>query len=73
MSVKGSASAGQDTNLSSEFAALPDDRRRRLIQEAAALREALLSRPEEVTTLQGRNPVLAEALLTGKIELISSA
>ena len=62
----GAASESPDGGLSAEFAALPEDRRRRLIQEAAALREALLSRPEEVATLQGKNPILADALVTGR-------
>ncbi len=50
---------------SAEFSSLPEDQRRRLIKEATALREALLSRPEEIAVLRGKNPTLAEALVTG--------
>ena len=58
-----------DAEMAAEFEALPEDRRRRLIHEANALREALLSRPEEVATLQEKNPILADALVTGKLRL----
>lgn len=57
-----------DAEMAAEFEALPEDRRRRLIHEANALREALLSRPEEVATLQEKNPILADALVTGDVK-----
>ena len=53
------------------FSSLPEDQRRRLIKEATALREALLSRPEEVAVLRGKNPTLADALVTGTTLLIT--
>lgn len=64
--VQESTSRLSPTNKVSEaFASLSEERRRKLVQEAATLREALLSRPEEVAILQERNPLLAEALVTG--------
>ena len=60
-----SSASSSANNVGAAFAALSEDRRRRLIQEATTLREALLSRPEEIGILQGKNTLLAEALVTG--------
>jgi len=60
-----SSASSSNNKVSAAFAALTEDRRRRLIQEATTLREALLSRPEEVEILRDRNPLLAEALVSG--------
>lgn len=55
------------------FEELPHDRKQMLLREATTLREALLSRPEEINILRGRNPNLADALLAGDLNTFAAA
>jgi len=74
--TSGSTSSGAASTSRSRPAAAAADmtpaEQQRLLSDPVRLREALLSRPEEVALLKERNPPLAEALLSGNLDKFSS-